>query len=520
MVPGHVGMRTAQASRFELRALATWRTTDSFRGIPGGIVHAIAEDMLGNLWIANQNLGLFRLSAERVVEKIPWDRLGRKDFARSLGSDPLQGGLWIGFGEGDVAYFVDGPVRASFTVVDGLGQGSVNDFRFDEDGTLWAATESGLSRLKDGHIATLASKDGLPCDAVHWVMEDDARSFWLGMPCGLIRLARSELDVWVAAAQRKNDANQIIQTTVFDNSDGVRNQSRAGGYSPQVGKSSDGKLWFSSFDGVSVVDPHHLPFNSVLPPVHIEQITVDHKTYDVASAPREEMRLPSLVRDVEIDYTALSLAAPEKIRFRYRLEGWDREWQQDVGNRRQAFYNNLPPRNYRFRVIASNNSGVWNETGTSLDFSIDPADYQTTWFRAVAVSAVLAVLWGLYQLRLRQLAYAFDLRLQSASTSGRASLGISTTRCCKVFTGCCSNCGGRSGRLPLYPLLPHRFSLTLDTPLACLATVLSKARAPAESLPLLACDTGYTLRDRVAVTAGGPRDGSIGLLHDHPSSGR
>ena len=124
------------------------------------------------------------------------------------------------------------------------------------------------------------------------------------------------------------------------------------------------------------------------------------------------LRLPPRVRDLEIDYTALSLVAPEKVDFRYKLEGRDRDW-QDAGNRRQAFYTDLPPRNYRFRVVASNNSGVWNETGAFLDFSVAPAYYQATWFRLSCVAAFLALLWGLYRLRLEQLAREFNAGLEA-----------------------------------------------------------------------------------------------------------
>src|SRR5262249_27147146 len=140
-----------------------------------------------------------------------------------------------------------------------------------------------------------------------------------------------------------------------------------------------------------VIDPRHLPFNKLPPPVHIEQITADRKSYEVTSVANGNLRLPPLIRDLEIDYTALSLAVPEKVRFRYKLEGWDRDW-QDAGTRRQAFYGNLPPRNYHFRVMACNNSGVWNEAGTFLDFSVAPAYYQTLWFRLSCVFVFLALL--------------------------------------------------------------------------------------------------------------------------------
>ena len=138
--------------------------------------------------------------------------------------------------------------------------------------------------------------------------------------------------------------------------------------------------------------------------MHIEQITADHKilTRNLWSEPSSNLRLPPLTRDLEIDYTALSLVAPEKVHFKYLLEGYDSDW-QDAGNRRQAFYTNLPPRKYRFRVIASNNSGVWNEEGASLDFTILPAYYQTNWFRALCVATFVVLLSAAYLFRVRQL---------------------------------------------------------------------------------------------------------------------
>jgi signal transduction histidine kinase/ligand-binding sensor domain-containing protein len=383
----------------------TWFENGKFTpvsGVPGGNVHAIAGDHAGDLWIANQDQGLFHLMGGSVVEQIPWATLGRRDLAYALAPDPVDGGLWLGFYLGGVAYFKEGQVRASYAASDGLGEGRVENFQLDRDGALWVATQGGLSRLRSGNVATLTSRNGLPCDAVHWTMEDDDRSFWLYMPCGLVRIARTELASWVA------DSKRTIRTTVFDSSDGVvSHASPVSGYGPRVARSIDGKLWFLSGAGVSVVDPHNLPFNRLSPPVNIEQITADRKTYETTS----NLRLPPLIRDLEIDYTALSLVEPGKNRFRIKLEGWDRDW-KDVGNERKAFYSNLPPRNYRFRVAASNNSGVWNEAGTSFDFSIAPAYYQTAWFQASCVAAFLGLLWALYRFRLHQIAQGFNARME------------------------------------------------------------------------------------------------------------
>jgi signal transduction histidine kinase len=375
-------------------------------------VPAIAEDTAKDLWIANLSHGLLRLSPQERIQQIPWTGLGHKDNALALIADPSRGGLWLGFFQGGVAYFGDGRVRASYSAADGLAAGSVNDLRLDSDGTLWASTEGGLSRLKHGRVITLTSKNGLPCDAVQWAIEDDEHSLWLNMPCGLVRIGRSQLDSWVAAVDKDVAVKPAIQATVLDSSDGVRSRSYASGYSPRVAKSSDGKLWFATFDGVSVIDPRHLALNKVPPPVYIEQVIADRKTYDATLDRDGRVRLPPLIRDLQIDYTALSLVAPEKVLFRYKLEGWDRDW-QDAGTRRQAFYSNLPPRNYRFRVRACNNSGVWNEAGALVDFAVAPAYYQKTWFRLSCVAAFLALLGALYQLRLRYVKQQFKIQLET-----------------------------------------------------------------------------------------------------------
>ena len=377
-------------------------------GLPVDNVRSIAQDNAGSIWIAYSHFALFRLSRNYEIEQLPLAQLGHEgDVVTALASDPLQGGLWVGFFNGGLVYFKDGRVRASYTAADGLGEGFVGDLRISPDGTLWASTHGGLSRLKNGHVATLSSRNGLPCNVVHWSKEDEAGSVWLYTACGLVHFSRSELETWATAANRDKDSRQAVRTAVL--TDGVS----AAAYAPgQTAKSSDGKLWFVTPGGVSVFDPSYLPYNKLPPPVHVEEIIADHKTYDLASQPNGQLRLPPLVRDLVIDYTALSFVEPERAQFRYKLEGWDSDW-QDVGNRRQAFYSNLPPRNYRFRVIAANNSGVWNEAGDSLDISIAPAYYQTTWFGALCMAALVALLWSFYSFRHRQLQRQFEMTLDA-----------------------------------------------------------------------------------------------------------
>ena len=240
---------------------------------PGGNTLSMAGDGQGKVWISNYAEGLLYSAPNGVVQRIPWAQFGQKRAAVALLPDRLQGGLWLGFYDGGIAHLKDGQIR-SYDVADGLGNGSVSDLQLGSDAAVWAATEGGLSRVKDGRVTTLTSRNGLPCDGVISVVEDNDHYFWLYMPCGLARIARSELDAWIS------DSKRSIRTTVFDSSDGVRGRALAGAHSRLVTKSPDGRIWISRPDGVSVVDPRHLPFNSLPPPVHIEQITADGKRYD------------------------------------------------------------------------------------------------------------------------------------------------------------------------------------------------------------------------------------------------
>ena len=376
--------------------------------IPDGEVYSITGDDSSNLWLS-EHQALLHLRDGRLVERFPWSDLGRTQQAKVVLFDRKHGGVWLSFWiGGGVLYFKDGQVRASYTAASGLGAGVVPDLKIDPDGALWAATyDGGLSRVQDGRIATLTTRNGLPCDTIHWAMEDDDGSLWLYASCGLVRIARTELDGWIA------DPNRRIQSALWDASDGLRLRSNAAtGYGPPAAKSTDGRLWFVTGEGVQVVDPHHLADNPLPPPVQIEQIIVDRKIYwrNLPGGAGLNRRLPPRIRDLQIEFTSLSLVAPEKVHFKYKLEGQDGDWNETI-NGRQAEYTNLAPRQYRFRVIASNNSGVWNEGGDTLEFSIAPAYYQTSWFRALCVAALLAGIWALQRLRLYQIAREFNAQL-------------------------------------------------------------------------------------------------------------
>ena len=379
-------------------------------GIPDEDVHFITADKPGSLWLAGQQNFLHLLDGH-LVDQIDWSRLGHPPSASGGLYDPQGGGFWLGFWSGGgLVYFKDGRVQSSYSTADGLGKGETAHLRFGEDGAVWVATqEGGLSRFKDGRFTTLTTRNGLPCDGIHWSMEDNEHSLWLYTRCGVVRIARTELDAWIADPQRK------VQTTVWDAADGVRLRSvAASSYSPRVARATDGKLWYVTGEGVQVIDPHDLAFNSLRPSVQIEKVVADDKTYweNLPGPAVSNLVLPARTHNLQIFYTALSLVAPEKVHFRYRLEGQDDTW-REVVNDRDVQYSNLGPGSYRFRVIACNNSGVWNDVGDSLQFSVAPAYYQTNWFRALCAIFVLILVWAVYERRIRQLRREFALTLDA-----------------------------------------------------------------------------------------------------------
>ena len=234
----------------------------------------------------------------------------------------------------------------------------MNQVLLSSDGSVLGATSYGLIGWSNGKQQTLSVRNGLPCDAVNGFVEDGNGALWLHMQCGLVEIARSDLQKWWA------HPDVSLQPRVFDVFDGVQ-PGRWAPFESSAVRTLDGRLWFTNASVVQMIDPTHLTRNLIPPAVHLEQIIADRTGH----SPQGDVRLPARTRDVEIDYTALSFAVPQKVRFRYRLEGRDTDW-QEAGTRRQAFYTDLRPGTYRFRVIAANNDGVWNETGAALDFAL------------------------------------------------------------------------------------------------------------------------------------------------------
>jgi signal transduction histidine kinase len=196
-----------------------------------------------------------------------------------------------------------------------------------------------------------------------------------------------------------------VNPRIFDGFDGV--QPGLSPMQPQASRSTDGRLWFANNSLLQIIDPARLGTNLIPPPVLIQRIVVDSKSYSA----KETLSLPPRTRDLAIDYAGLSLVIPQKVRYRYKLEGYDRDW-QEAGTRRTALYNGLPPGNYRFRVMACNNDGVWNEEGATLEFNIAPTFYQTNWFIFLCAAAATCLIWAAYRWRIRWIAGQLDRRFE------------------------------------------------------------------------------------------------------------
>src|SRR5450432_223811 len=368
-----------------------------------GMIVGITEGADNNIWVESRPPSLFRVQSGKVQEEFP---LAQVPSARRIAAGP-DGVIWLGLANGDYAKFHGGHVD---TVHIGLNVKSrAEQLMVNPDGSVLSATTAGMIGLRQGQQLTMTVKNGLPCDGVYAFQFDDQSNLWLYMQCGLVEIGSVEMQKWWGRA------DTVVKFKLFDVFDGA--QPALAPFNTSA-KSRDGRLWFAAGVQLQMVDPAHVADNPIQPPVHVERIVADRRPYRA----NDGILLPPLTRDLEIDYTALSFVAPQKVRFRYRLEGHDAGW-QEPGTRRQAFYNDLRPGKYRFRVIACNNDGVWNEQGAALNFIVAPAWFQTIWFRALCVFAGGLLLLLFYQLRVRQvarlLATRFDERLAERTRVAR-----------------------------------------------------------------------------------------------------
>lgn len=368
------------------------------------LIFAMTMDHAGDLILADARKGLLCLH-DGVVRSLSFGGSENRHVYQVLAAS--NGVLWVGYYEGGISAREGESVRW-YGPGQGLAQGPVEAIYEDHEGTIWVGTGSGVSRFRNGRWTTWTAAQGLPEGGVNGLQEDEEGGFWLVTSAGILRLSLPALD-------RIPDGSPAgLSFTLYGLTEGLRLPSSGNMANPRITKSNDGRLWLRVEDGIAVLDPRRIRMNRVPPPVVIEQLMVDGKPMDTEALTKTGFR----GHEVQFTYTGLSLSVPEAVRFRYKLDGLDKDW-TDAGTRRYVTYVNLPPAKYAFRVMACNNEGIWNRAGARLDFAIAPEFYQTRWFLPLCLLTASMMVWGIYQMRVRSLVMRFKLVAQERARMTR-----------------------------------------------------------------------------------------------------
>jgi len=345
-------------------------------------VDSMFEDRKGDLWVGMLGSGLARFKNGR------FEHYTASGQVRSITQAP-DDALWFAAEENTVSR-LQGKLLTVYTRRNGLLSDHVMCLYVDRQGAEWVGTLDGLNRIKDGRVTSYSVDQGLFDNTVGSIVEDDSGYLWMSCDNGIFCVRKQELNDYAEGRIRS------VRSVAYGTVDGLRSKECTYGATGSVCKGRDGRLWFTTMAGLAVIDPNHILRNELAPPAWIESLSFDRKI-----APLENgMRLGPGSGSMEIQFTAPSFVAPARMQFRYRLEGFDREW-VDAGTRRTAYYTNLPPGRYTFQVQAANSDGVWNRTGASLEFELQPHFYQKTWFYTLCGLALALGGWVFYMLRLR-----------------------------------------------------------------------------------------------------------------------
>jgi ligand-binding sensor domain-containing protein len=358
---------------------------------------ALYEDRRGNLW-AGTCKGLSQFIDGKFVSNFtgPFS----DPCVRAIAEDQ-HGNLWLGTGGGGVFYW-NGRESIQYSTPQGLASPLVLALHMDREGALWIGSHGGgLSRFRDGKIQNFCPIDGLRNGVIAAILEDDAGNLWFNAEKGIFRVSKRELDDCAAGKIRS------VPSVSYDTADGMKATISTGGCQPQGWKAHDGSLWFATGNGVVRLDPRKL--NVPRPPasVLIEEPVVDGKVWPLAA----NLELAPGSHRLELHYTALDLSSPQKLSFKYILDGFDTDW-TDADQQRTAYYTNLSPGHYRFRVAARNRDGIWSETVSPLKLHVQPHYYQTLWFYFLEGSVVLGLGFVAYWLRMRQVTARLDWQFQ------------------------------------------------------------------------------------------------------------
>jgi ligand-binding sensor domain-containing protein/signal transduction histidine kinase len=365
-------------------------------GLPDDFIRSLSSDRDGSLWIGTRH-GLAHLAAGKFTSYSSMDGLGSDFIGAIFRAD--QGDLWVGT-SGGLSRLHDGAFSNS-TMQQGLSNDTVTAIAQDAQGTLWLGTNGGgLNRLRGAPSQPAIqafpwSSKGLP-GTIYGILEDPGGHLWLSSQSGIYRVSLAQLNAY--------HAPQAIAVDTYGTADGMNIRECSGSGHPAAWKLADGSLWFATLDGVSFIDPAHAPENRVPPPVVIEKVLVDDQVRgrdQELTVQDQELTVQPGANRLEFQYAGLSFVAPQKVQYRYQLQGFDHGW-IEAGSRRAAFYTNLPPGSYRFQVMAANNDGVWNTSGASFALRLLPHFYQTWWFYSALALAGLLLGYLVYRWRVLQ----------------------------------------------------------------------------------------------------------------------
>jgi PAS domain S-box-containing protein len=399
-------------------------------GIANDVVYSIAGTGNDDVWVGRQQGGLTHLlySGNSFTAKTYTQADGLAQNRVYAVYRSRDGTVWSGTLSSGVSELKNGHFT-NYTTTDGLAANTISSIAEGPDGTMWFGTPKGVSAMSQKGWRTYTHNDGLPSEDVNCLLQGSTRILWIGTAEGLAYLSDGQVHVprgvpeslhapifgieedkngrlWIATSDhvlrvprdkllssvvKAVDVREYGQADGLESTEGVKR-------SQSVVSDSAGRIWFSLSLGLSVVNPSRINDNSVPALPHIEAITADNNTANIATS----VRLPPSPRRITFDYTGLSLAEPGRIRFRYFLEGFDSSWSQPVAAR-EAVYTNLGPGSYRFRLVASNSEGLWNGPETAIVLNVAPAFYQTYWFRSSCVAIFIALLWALYRWRVQRL---------------------------------------------------------------------------------------------------------------------
>jgi ligand-binding sensor domain-containing protein len=356
-------------------------------------VYSITTDAQGNLWLCDSNLGLFRWASQTLT---PFDVPSELDH-RTV--------TWVGGDASDRVWIHSSSTGLRVVDRDGSshhvdwGNAASAFYPERKDGVVWLGSDAGAGRLDGNRLVTIGDQNGLPTASVIAVVPESDGHLWLSTAVGIVRVSAQVFDTV------QNDPTSKIGYTLYNTEDGMAGLPVQFG-SPSAVRAADGRIWFVTSNGITIVDPRILRDDTAIPPVHIEGIVADaHRL-----GPGPNVRLAPNTSTIEIDYSAVTFSSPKKVQYRYRLDGFDREW-REVGTRREAVYTNLTPGRYRFRVGAANNEKGFSIEGAAIDFVLLPTFYQTLWFYGATALALGLALWMLWRLRVRHLQREFSLVL-------------------------------------------------------------------------------------------------------------